>query len=120
MTAFHEATVAILEYVLDEQRRDLKLHQDRLEQADETSLKTRAERERFPKTVATFHSQITMLTAVVADFEELLRLIEQGNADEAEQDRQIAEDDARNEAKYLAGMTTSLDRAPLAVAIGDV
>lgn len=89
---FHPTTVTILKYVLDEQRRDLALYQRCLEQADETSLKTDAERERFPRVVATFRQQIEELTAVVADLEELLRLIAQADA-EAEQERQIAEDE---------------------------
>lgn len=91
MTAFHETTTTILKYVLTEQQRDLFLAQRRLEQADETTLKTDVERERFPKVVATFREQIAELTDVVADFERLIRHVADTNATEAYVDLADAE-----------------------------
>lgn len=79
MTAFHETTSTILKYVLAEQQRDLALTQMRLDQADETTLKTDAERERFPRVVATFRNQIDELTAVVADVERLVQHVADAN-----------------------------------------
>lgn len=79
MTAFHETTTTILKYILDEQRRDLSLAQRRLDKADETTLKTDAERERFPRTVETFRNQIAELTDVVADFERLIQHVADAN-----------------------------------------
>jgi hypothetical protein len=93
VSAFHKTTVTVLNHVLDEQRHDLKVLQHRLERGDVTTLKTAAERERFPETQASLQRQIAELTAVAADLVELLRLIEQANTDTAEQDRQIADDD---------------------------
>jgi hypothetical protein len=85
-TTFHDTTLTILRYVLDEQQRDLTLFQHRLKRANVGA---------SPSAVASFLNRIDELTAVVADFEELLRLIEQANAEAAEEDRLAeAADDA--------------------------
>jgi hypothetical protein len=82
VSAFHATTVTILRHVLAEQEHDLKLFQGRLERATAGASES---------ALASFRRQITELTAVAADFTELLRLIEQHDADVAEEDRQIAE-----------------------------
>jgi len=79
VTAFHETTTTILKYILDEQRHDLSLAQRRLDKADEATLKTDAERERFPRILETFRNQITELTDVVADFERLIQHVADAN-----------------------------------------
>ena len=111
MTAFHRTTATILEYVLDEQRRDLKLFQHRLERADAGA---------SASAIEAFRRQIAELTAVVADLTELLRLIAQANADSAEQDRQEREHDAAEALRielHLDGPTEDL-LAELAVRCG--
>jgi small-conductance mechanosensitive channel len=91
VNAFHDTTSTILKYVLAEQRRDLMLYEQRLEQANESSLKTAVERERLAHTVATFRSQIAELTAVVADFERLIQQVKDANAEAAELEQARAE-----------------------------
>lgn len=113
MSGFHRTTTTILEYVLAEQRADLASYQRRIEQADESTLRTAAERERFPRTMATLRGHVDELTAVVADFARLLAYVADSNVEAAElaearaQVEQAAAD--RDWYAYTAGMIGSTD-----------
>jgi hypothetical protein len=83
VTAFHPITITILRHGLAVQRRELASFQRRLEQVsvDPSPLEV----------VERYRNRVAELTAVVADFTELLRLIDQHDGDAADTDRQIAE-----------------------------
>lgn len=104
MSAFHKDTVTILQHVLSEQRRDLALYRHRLKQADAGA---------SAGALDSFRRQISMLTAIIADLVELLRLIAQANAEAAFEEALAAEFEASG---FVTGTEAALRSATVPAA----